>query len=164
MVLWVKSYCVGREELIHDALTHCCGVWAHTEGITSHPESFLLQQSNRHSLAVHSHNHLSQSKQLGRNKPESTTSGRWPACHEEGMAVTCECELCQQVPILAMTIQVTSWPGPGQLVTQALLLGTSSHLDKLWSQETLCMWRNHTLVPSRGSLCTNACTNSSGPM
>lgn len=68
-----KSYCVERGELIHDALTHCCGVWAHTEAITSHPEPSLLQQSSRHSLAVFSHNHLSQARQAGRNKPESTS-------------------------------------------------------------------------------------------
>lgn len=59
------GYCVEREELIHASLTHGCGVWAHTEAITSHPEPSVLQQSSRHSLAVHSHKHLSHSKSLG---------------------------------------------------------------------------------------------------
>lgn len=138
VVFWVKSHCAERGELIHDALTHCCGVWAHTEAITSHPEPLALQESSRHSLAVYSHKHLPQSKQVGRNKPASP-SGWWPVCHQGGMAVTCQCQLCQQVPILVMTAQVTSWPGPcdaspalGDLITagQTVVTGDTLYVEK----------------------------------
>lgn len=99
---------VEREKsmLIHDALTHYCGVWAHTRGITSRPESLRFQRwEQTFPGCVQPQAICPGQSRLGGagQKAEHQDAGQSQArtySHQEGMAMICQWQLYQQVPSL----------------------------------------------------------------
>lgn len=170
--LWVTSYCVQRAEAVDswrtDSLLWCLGTrCAHY--IMSRVFMPLTLGADTPWFCTAT-GPLPWPKQVrGRSqRSEFQHAGQSLAgtySHKEGMTMTRQQEIYQQVPSLPSEYSSASWltyvPGP------AFTDRFSSHQftqNKQLLQEPFCKWTNCTLVPSRGSLCTNACTNSSGPM
>lgn len=99
---------VWREKstLIHDALTHCCGVWAHTRGITSHPESLCFQCWEQtfpgcvQPWAIcPGQSRWGVTSQKAEHQGAAQSQARMYS-HQEGTAITCQGWLYQQVSSL----------------------------------------------------------------
>lgn len=137
--------------LIHDALTHYCGVWARVMGITSHPESLRLQHWEQTFPGhVQPQAICPRQSRLGgtSQKAEHQGAGQSQArtySHQEGMARTCQRELYQQVPSLPQKYRsslglaiINMCPRPCSymdLITlvhleQTVITGDTLHADK----------------------------------